>query len=57
MTTSVGKSCSFGLLCGLSRTFITFCGCLSFPFSWGWDLIALIPDQCLPIYFPLFNIE
>ena len=34
--------------------FNIFCVCPSFPFSfddWIWDLIRLIPDQCLFIYF------
>ena len=38
----------------LSLTFITCCMCPSFPFGIGvgmWDVIVLIPDHCLSIYF------
>ena len=48
MTTCMGKSCSFGLLCvsfmGVCQTL-----CVSFPF-WTWVLFVLIPDHCLSIY-------
>ena len=51
MTTCLGKSCSFCLLC---MSFINFCLCHSFPFGFEGeilDLIVLIPDHCLSIYF------
>ena len=38
----------------LSRTCIIFRVCSSFPFGFEggfWDLIILIPDRCLSIYF------
>ena len=51
MTTCLGKSYSFGLLC---VSFVNvnqfFCVCSSFPFSFKggrWDMIVLIPDHCL----------
>ena len=56
MTTCLVKSCSFGLL------YVSFVGvgqilCVSFfPLSIEggmWDVIVLIPDRCLSIYFPL----
>ena len=53
MTTCLGKSCSFGLLC-VSFVNVTSCVCPSFPFGFEcgmWDLIVLIPDHCISIYF------
>ena len=54
MITCLGKSCTFGLLC---VSFVGVCQilCVSF-FSFGiedrmWDVIVLIPDHCLSIYF------
>ena len=54
LTTYLGKSCSFGLLC---MSFMGVCQslCVSF-FPFGiegrmWDVIVLITDHCLPIYF------
>ena len=47
MTTCLGKSCSFHLLC------MSFA---SFPFGFEsgmWVLVALIPGHCLSIYFDL----
>ena len=35
---------------------VNFSVCLSFPFVFEgtmWDLTVLIPDHCLPIYFPV----
>ena len=40
----------------LSWAFVKFCVCPSFPFGIEgrtWDVIVLIPDHCLSIYFPL----
>ena len=53
MTTCLGKSCSFGILCVFRKRLSIFV-CLSFPFGFEggmWDLIILIPDHCLSIYF------
>ena len=54
MTTWLGKSCSFGLLCvsfvGVSQ--ILFVPLFPFGIVGGmWDVIVLIPDYCLSIYF------
>ena len=52
MTTSLGKSCSFGLLC-LLWAFVKFCVCPSFPFGIEGRIcvvIVLIPDHCFSIY-------
>ena len=38
----------------LSWALVKFCVCPSFPFGtegWMWDVIVLIPDHCLCIYF------
>ena len=55
MTTCLGKSCSFGLLCVcLSCTFIKYCVCPSFPsgFEGGMrNVIVLIPDHYVSMYF------
>ena len=53
MTTCLGKSCSFGLLC-VSYVGVCQILCQSFPFGVEgkmWILIVLIPDHCLSIYF------
>ena len=54
MTTSLGKSCSFDVLC---VSFVGDCQilCVSF-FSFGiegrmWDVIVLISDHCISVYF------
>ena len=55
MTTCLGKSYSFGLL---SWALVKFCVCPSFSFGIEggmWDVIVLIPDHCLSIYFFKFN--
>ena len=47
MTTCVGKSCSFGLLC-LSFVNVYQSVCVFFPFGSDggvWDLIVFIPDH------------
>ena len=52
MTTYLGKSCSFSLLC-VSFLNVYQLVCASVPFSFGGgmcDLIALILDYCLSIY-------
>ena len=36
------------------QAFVKFCGCPSFPFGIEgrvWDLIVLIPDHCLSVYY------
>ena len=55
MTTCLGKSCSFGLLCvyfvGVCQVF--FCSCPYFPFGFEGrmrDVIVLIPDNWFSIY-------
>ena len=48
MTTCLGKSCSFGLLC------VSFVNVYSFPFGFDGgirDLIVLVADHCLSFYF------
>ena len=50
----MGKSCSFGLLCGLPWALVKFCVCPSLPFGTEgriWVVIVLIPDHCLSIFF------
>ena len=42
------------LFCCLSWELVKFCVCPSFPFGIEggmWDVIVLIPDHCLSIYF------
>ena len=63
MTTCLGKSCSFGLLCvPFVNFFMKMCVCVcvyvcvmcvSFPFFEDrmWDLIVLVLDKCLSFYF------
>ena len=54
MTTCLGKSCPFDLLCVSFVNVYKFCVCPSFPFGDGggmWDAIVFIPDHCLSIYF------
>ena len=54
MTTCLGKSCSFALLCTSFVSVCQVCVCPSFPFGIEdrtWVVIVLIPDHCLPIYF------
>ena len=54
MTTCLGKSCSFGLLCvSFVNIYQILCVCPSFPFGITgekWDVIVLIPYQCVSIY-------
>ena len=42
-----------GLPCGLTWTFLAFCGAsFSFCFEGGmWDLIILVPDNCFSFFF------
>ena len=54
MTTCLGKSCSFGLLCvsfvGVCQI---LCVCPSFPFGIEgrmWVVIVLIPDHCVFLF-------
>ena len=52
MTTCLEKSCSFGLLCMYFVNVYQFLCVLFFPFGFQgglWDLIALIPGNCLSI--------
>ena len=54
MTICLGKSCTIGLLCVYFMNVYEICVCASFPFGFEggmWDLIVLIPDHCLSIYF------
>ena len=54
MTTCLGKSYLFSLLCVSFREHISIFVCPSFPFGFEggmWDLIVLTPDRCLSIYF------
>ena len=54
MTTCLGKSCSFGLVCLSFVNVYQFSVCPSFPFGFEGgmlDLIALIPDHCLSTLF------
>ena len=40
----------------VSRVPISICACAPFPFAFKcgvWDLIALLPEHCLSIYFSL----
>ena len=56
MTTCLGKCCSFGLLLVSFVNVYQFCVCPSFPFGFKggmWDMIVLVPDHCLSIYFIL----
>ena len=59
MTTCLGKSCSFGVLCVSSWAFVKVRVCPSFPFDIEgrtWVVIVLIPDHCLSIYLSFFVI-
>ena len=54
MTTCLGKSCSFDSLCVTFANIYQFCVCPSFPFGFEGgmlNLIALIPDHCLSMFF------
>ena len=55
MTTCLGKSCIFGLLCVSFVNVYQILCVFFFPFGyWGWDVgcdYILIPDHCLFIYF------
>ena len=54
MTTCLRKSCSFGLLSVSFVNFYEFVFVLLslFGFEGGlWDLIVLMPDHCLSVYF------
>ena len=52
MTTCLGKSCSFGLPCMSFMNIYQFYVHLSFGFEGRmWDVIVLILDHCLSIYF------
>ena len=59
MTTYLTKSCSFGVLC---MSFVNayqsvVCSSLPFRFDGGmWDLIVLIPEHAISIYFSLRKI-
>ena len=54
MTTCLGKSCLFGLLCASFLNVISFLVCPSFPFGFQggmWDLIVLVRYHYLSSYF------
>ena len=54
MTTCLGKSCLFGLLCVNVDQFGVCASTLSetFGFEGGvWGLVLLIPDHCISLYF------
>ena len=56
MTTRLGRSCSFGLLCVYVVGVCQICVYPSYPFGIEgrmWVVIVLIPDHNLSIYFPL----
>ena len=57
MNTCSGKRAVHSVNCAcLSRALVKFCVCPSFPFGIEggmWDVIVLIPDHCLSIYFVL----
>ena len=58
MTTCLGKICSFVNCKCLSWASVKFCVCPSFPFGTEggmWDVIVLIPDYCLSIYFTYYE--
>ena len=53
MTTCLGKSCLFSLLC-VFRERLSVCMCVSFPFGFKggmWDLILLVPGPFHSIHF------
>ena len=53
MTTCLGKSYSFGLLCVFFVGVAKFCVCPSFSFDIEgrmWVVIVLIPDHCLFLF-------
>ena len=54
MTTCLGRAV-YSVYCAcLLWAFVKFCVCPSFPFGIEggmWDVIVLIPDHCLSIYF------
>ena len=58
MTTCLGKSCSFSLLCvSFVNIYQVSYVCPSFPFGIEvgmWDVIVLIPNHCISIYFSTF---
>ena len=55
MITCLGKNCLFGLLCvSFVNVYKFMCVCPLFPFGLeggNWDLVVLISDHCLSIYF------
>ena len=57
MTTCLGKSCPFGLLCVSCVGICQFVSVL-LPFwflGWEWDSIVLIPDHWFSFYFDDFT--
>ena len=58
MTTCLGKSCSFGLPCMSFMNIYQFYVHFSFGFEGRmWDVIVLILDHCLSIYFSYRKIK
>ena len=52
MTICLGKRSSLGLMCVSFMNFINLCSSFPFSFDGGlWNLIVLIPDHSLSIYF------
>ena len=60
MTTCLGKSCSFGLLCVSYVNVYRFFVCPPFPFGIEggmWHVIVSILDHCPSIYFAMFGLQ
>ena len=61
MTTCLGKSCSFSLLCvSFVNVYQFLCVCPSFSFGFKGgigEVIVLIPDHCLSINFEADTVE
>ena len=60
MTTCLKRAVHSVYCACLSWAFVKFCVCPSFPFCTEgrmWDVIVLIPDDCLSIYFSICDLE
>ena len=52
--------CAIFSLTFIKSVCVCVCVCVIFPFGFEsgmWDLVVLIPDHCLPIYFSLKRVE